>query len=182
MRGHQTADGRPVAEHDVDDARRQPGLDQELRLAQRIVLDAVHPDGPEAGLRPTRAIEVNAQIDRPQPNLFLPVDEAGRTVAVEDPEVGDYAGRFERAFYNMLETFPAFAALVLMVEATESWTSLTAMGAQLYFWGRVFYVPAYVTGIPLVRTLIWAVATIGMCLIAWALVGVATGAATGASA
>ena len=100
----------------------------------------------------------------------------------EDPEVGGYAGRFERAFYNMLETFPAFAALVLMVEATESWTSLTAMGAQLYFWGRVFYVPAYVTGIPLVRTLIWAVATIGMCLIAWALVGVATGAVTGAAA
>lgn len=41
-------------------------------------------------LRPTRAIEVNAQLDRPQPNLFLPITEAGRTVAVEDPEVGDY--------------------------------------------------------------------------------------------
>jgi tetratricopeptide (TPR) repeat protein len=41
-------------------------------------------------LRPTRAIEINAQLDRPAPNLFLPVGEAGRTVAVEDPEVGDY--------------------------------------------------------------------------------------------
>ncbi len=41
-------------------------------------------------LRPTQAIEVNAQLDRPQPNLFLPITEAGRTVAVEDPEVGDY--------------------------------------------------------------------------------------------
>ena len=40
-------------------------------------------------LRPTRSIEVSAQIDRPSPNLFLPVSEAGRTVAVEDPEVGD---------------------------------------------------------------------------------------------
>ncbi len=41
-------------------------------------------------LRPTRAIEINAQLDRPAPNLFLPLAEAGRTVAVEDPEVGDY--------------------------------------------------------------------------------------------
>jgi tetratricopeptide (TPR) repeat protein len=41
-------------------------------------------------LRPTRAIEINAQLDRPSPNLYLPISEAGRTVAVEDPEVGDY--------------------------------------------------------------------------------------------
>jgi len=41
-------------------------------------------------LRPTQAIDVNAQLDRPQANLFLPITEAGRTVAVEDPEVGDY--------------------------------------------------------------------------------------------
>ena len=41
-------------------------------------------------LRPTRALEIAAQVERPQPNLFLPVAEGGRTVAVEDPEVGDY--------------------------------------------------------------------------------------------
>ena len=41
-------------------------------------------------LRPTQAIEVVSQVERPQPNLFLTVTEAGRTVAVEDPEVGDY--------------------------------------------------------------------------------------------
>jgi tetratricopeptide (TPR) repeat protein len=41
-------------------------------------------------MRPTRAIDVTAQLDRPEPNLFLPVTEAGRTVAFDDPEVGDY--------------------------------------------------------------------------------------------
>ncbi|MGE4065009.1 MAG: tetratricopeptide repeat protein [Rhodospirillaceae bacterium] len=41
-------------------------------------------------LRPTQAIEINAQLTRPQPNLYLPISEAGRTIAVEDPEVGDY--------------------------------------------------------------------------------------------
>lgn len=40
-------------------------------------------------MRPTRAIETRPQFDRANPNLFLPITEAGRTVAVEDPEVGD---------------------------------------------------------------------------------------------
>lgn len=40
-------------------------------------------------MRPTRGIETRPQFDRENPNLFLPVTEAGRTVAVEDPEVGD---------------------------------------------------------------------------------------------
>lgn len=87
------------------------------------------------------------------------------------------AGRVERAYYNMLETFPVFAALVLMLEVSEGWTSLTALGAQLYFWGRVFYVPAYVAGIPVVRTLIWFVSLIGICLLIWELTRLATGAA-----
>lgn len=41
-------------------------------------------------LRPTRSVDVVPQFDRTDPNLFIPVTEAGRTVAVEDPEVGDY--------------------------------------------------------------------------------------------
>ncbi|MGB7334628.1 MAG: MAPEG family protein [Salaquimonas sp.] len=86
------------------------------------------------------------------------------------------AGRVERAFYNMLETFPIFAALALMVQVTESWTALTAMGAQLYFWSRVFYVPTYVAGIPVLRTVIWMVSLIGICLLAWELTRVAIGA------
>lgn len=86
------------------------------------------------------------------------------------------AGRVERAFYNMLETFPIFAAMALMVQVTESWTSLTALGAQLYFWGRVFYVPAYVAGIPVVRTVIWMASLVGICLMAWELTRLAVGA------
>ncbi|KAG1702762.1 Dihydrolipoyl dehydrogenase [Nymphon striatum] len=36
-------------------------------------------------------------------------------------------GRFERAYYNMLETFPVFAALVLIVHTTESWDTTSAL-------------------------------------------------------
>ena len=102
----------------------------------------------------------------------------GYTLSPRDDASNDagIAGRIERAYYNMLETFPVFAALALMVQVTESWTALTAMGAQLYFWSRVFYVPAYVAGIPFVRTLIWFAAFIGIGLIAWELTRVAVGA------
>lgn len=93
----------------------------------------------------------------------------------DEPDSSGYAGRFERAFYNMLETYPLFAVLALMVQITESWTALTAMGAQLYFWGRVFYLPVYVAGIPLVRTLIWAVSLAGIILLALELLKPVTG-------
>lgn len=78
-------------------------------------------------------------------------------------------GRFERAYYNMLETFPVFAALVLIIQLTESWTSLTALAVQLYFWGRVAYLPLYIIGIPFLRTIAWFVAMSGILLLAWPL-------------
>ena len=78
-------------------------------------------------------------------------------------------GRFERAYYNMLETFPVFAALVLAIQLTESWTSTSALAVQIYFWARVVYIPVYVVGIPFVRTLIWFVSMIGILMLAWPL-------------
>ena len=77
------------------------------------------------------------------------------------------AGRIERAYFNLLESMPPFAALVLIVLYTGNANENTALGAQVYFWGRVLYVPAYVAGIPVVRTLIWTVSMLGMALIAW---------------
>lgn len=78
-------------------------------------------------------------------------------------------GRFERAYYNMLETFPVFAALVLIIQVTESWTAISALAVQLYFWGRVVYIPAYIIGIPFLRTLVWFVSMIGIIMLAWPL-------------
>lgn len=92
----------------------------------------------------------------------------------EHADTSGYAARFERAFYNMLETFPVFAALVLIVQVTESWTVMTALGAQLYFWGRIFYLPAYVAGIPFVRTFIWITSVVGMVMMAWPLLAQVT--------
>ena len=77
------------------------------------------------------------------------------------------AGRIERAYFNLLETMPAFAALVLIVLYTGNANENTALGAQVYFWGRVLYVPAYLAGVPFVRTLIWLISILGLLLIFW---------------
>jgi len=79
------------------------------------------------------------------------------------------AGRLDRSFRNMIETFPLFAAAVLAVVATSHTSENTALGAQLYFWARVAYVPGYLLGVPLVRTLIWGVSMAGVVLVLAAL-------------
>jgi uncharacterized MAPEG superfamily protein len=76
------------------------------------------------------------------------------------------AGRLERALRNFLETFPLFAAVVLAGDAAGRHSALSEWGAQLYFWGRVAYLPVYAAGIPLVRSLVWNVAAVGI-LLSW---------------
>jgi uncharacterized MAPEG superfamily protein len=79
------------------------------------------------------------------------------------------AGRVVRAAANFLETFPLFAAAVLVLAATQRGTAQSALGAQLYFWARVAYVPAYASAVPLLRTLVWAVSIVGLVMVLLAL-------------
>ena len=78
------------------------------------------------------------------------------------PPVAGIPGRLDRAFANFLETFPFFAAAVLAVVLTKTNTPHTAMGAALYFWARVAYLPIYIVGIPYLRTLVWVVSFWGL--------------------
>jgi len=66
-----------------------------------------------------------------------------------------FAARAERASRNFLETFVFFAAAALAVVLVHRNTEHTALGAQIYFWARVAYLPIYIVGIPYLRTLIW---------------------------
>jgi uncharacterized MAPEG superfamily protein len=79
------------------------------------------------------------------------------------------AARAHRASRNFLETFAFFAAAVLAVVLAKTNTSQTAMGATIYFWARVAYLPIYVIGIPYLRTLVWAVSLWGLLQVLWAL-------------
>lgn len=79
--------------------------------------------------------------------------------------LGPVAGRLDRAFKNLMETFPLFAAAVLLAHATGVHTALTIGGAHLYFWGRVLYVPLYASGLPYVRSAVWVLSSAGILLI-----------------
>lgn len=81
------------------------------------------------------------------------------------PPLGKFAGRIDRAYKNFVETFPFFAAAVLVAHALDKHTAISALGAQVYIWARLLYIPAYVIGIPMVRTLIWFGSIVGILMV-----------------
>jgi uncharacterized MAPEG superfamily protein len=81
------------------------------------------------------------------------------------PELTGWAGRAQRAHWNMIENLPLFAALVLVAHAGGISTSMTVLGAQLFIWARLAYAIIYVAGIPWLRTASWAVSVVGLLLI-----------------
>ncbi|MBV9563300.1 MAG: MAPEG family protein [Bradyrhizobium sp.] len=74
------------------------------------------------------------------------------------------AGRAERALKNYLETFPFFAAAILVVSETNAHNWLTLWGAHLYLWGRIAYSALYLADFPLARSLVWNIPTIGILM------------------
>ena len=87
----------------------------------------------------------------------------------EIPPLRGLAGRIDRATTNFLETFPFFAAVVLVAHLAGCHNALTILGAYFYFWGRIAYVLASVAGFPLVRSLVWNIPTSGILLFVIAL-------------
>lgn len=81
------------------------------------------------------------------------------------PALTGWALRAQRAHLNMLESLVVFAILVLVANATGRLNETTALGANLFFWGRLAYALVYLAGIPWLRTLIWGVSVAGLLLI-----------------
>jgi uncharacterized MAPEG superfamily protein len=81
------------------------------------------------------------------------------------PALTGWAGRAKRAHANMLENIVLFAALVLIVQVAGKTNWLTALGAHLFFWGRLAYAVIYVAGIPWLRTAAWAVSIAGLAML-----------------
>lgn len=74
------------------------------------------------------------------------------------------AGRFHRAMRNFGETFPLFAALILVLHVSGRSGGWSTLGAELYLGGRIAYLPAYLSGIPYARTVCWQIATVGIVM------------------
>jgi len=83
------------------------------------------------------------------------------------PALTGFAGRARRAHLNMIENLVLFAILVLVAVIANKTNAMTAMGALIFFWGRLIYAVIYLLGIPWLRTVAWFVSVIGMIMIAW---------------
>jgi uncharacterized MAPEG superfamily protein len=85
------------------------------------------------------------------------------------PVLSGFAGRARRAHLNMIENLVLFAILVLVAVIANKTNATTAMGALIFFWGRLIYAVIYLLGIPWLRTVAWFVSVIGMVMVAWPL-------------
>ncbi len=85
------------------------------------------------------------------------------------PPLSPIADRLGRAQANLFETLPLFAAAVLIAHVAGVHSAKTVLGAQLYFWARVVYLPLYAFGVPQVRSLVWLVSLAGLLLIVFAI-------------
>jgi len=72
--------------------------------------------------------------------------------------------RATRALANMHEALPVFLALALLNMIVGTAAGLAVTGATLFLIARVVYVAIYVAGVPVLRTLVWAVGWVGLAL------------------
>ena len=79
----------------------------------------------------------------------------------------EWAQRAKRAHANATENLVVFTALVAVAQFAGVSNQATALGAALYFWGRLGHYLAYTFGIPYARTLTFTLAWVGMMIIAW---------------
>ena len=75
----------------------------------------------------------------------------------EQRQATGMAGRLKRALDNHFEGLILFTIAVVVVVLGEASSPLTESCAWAYLWARILYVPAYASGIYLVRSLIWTV-------------------------
>lgn len=75
------------------------------------------------------------------------------------PDVPLWARRSQRAHLNMVETLPAFAAVVLAAGnlAPETAYQSIALWAQVFFFARLAHAIVYTLGIPYLRTPVYLV-------------------------
>jgi uncharacterized MAPEG superfamily protein len=84
------------------------------------------------------------------------------------PAATPLGGRAVRAATNTLEDFALFVALALTAHAAGH-DAEALLGAQIFFWARVVYLPVYWTGITVLRSLVWGVSIAGLAMMLFAI-------------
>ena len=85
------------------------------------------------------------------------------------PEPNPVTGRLIRAQANFQETFPIAIVALLGVVIAGKTSPWTALGGWIWLGARVVYLPLYWAGIPVVRTIVWTIALIGLAIVIWPL-------------
>lgn len=82
-----------------------------------------------------------------------------------DIDCSGFPARTERAAKNMLENMVLFTALALVAVVGNVSDPNVELGARIFYWARLAYIPIYMVGIPVARTGVWAISVIGMGMI-----------------
>jgi uncharacterized MAPEG superfamily protein len=72
--------------------------------------------------------------------------------------------RAARALANMHEALPVFIALALMNMIVGTAAGMAITGATIFLIARAVYVVVYISGVAVVRTLLWVVSWVGLAL------------------
>ena len=81
---------------------------------------------------------------------------------------GELLGRAERALRNFQETWPVFIVLMLIAHLALSGDALVFWGALVWFAARIVYLPLYLFGVFMIRSVVWNVALAGLLMMGWA--------------
>ena len=85
------------------------------------------------------------------------------------PPANAMTGRTIRAQANFQETFPLAIVALLGVVIAGRTSATTALGGWIWLGARVVYLPLYAAGVPVIRTVVWTVGTVGLVMVLWPL-------------
>jgi len=87
----------------------------------------------------------------------------------ELPPANVMTGRTARAQANFAETFPIAIVALLGVVIADKATAYTALGGWIWLGARIVYLPLYMAGIKVVRTLAYTASIVGLAMVIWPL-------------
>jgi uncharacterized MAPEG superfamily protein len=85
------------------------------------------------------------------------------------PPANVMTGRTARAQANYAETLPIAIVALLGVVIAERTNQYTALGGWIWLGARIAYLPLYMSGVKVVRTLVYTVSMVGLAVVLAAL-------------
>jgi len=82
-----------------------------------------------------------------------------------------WAQRLQKAHINAVENLVIFATLVLTLNVLHHSTESTVLACAVYFWARLVHAVVYTLGIPVLRTLAFAVGFVAQVALVLAVFG-----------